>query len=214
MKKLGLVLFFVLAAMVSNAQLFVGGSVGLNLGSDKVKVGNNTPFNESSFGFGLSPRIGYYLNDKFAIGAMVNLQTTSDKDKSDSNIEIKDTEFAWGITPFARYSFVEFGKFSVMAEGRLGIGGSTSKSKVGNTTIEDPSTFNYGFNISPILSYSLSDRINLEAALNFLNFGLNGTSEKHNDTDRKDTTFDFGIGVNSRDAFNVGRMTVGFIYKF
>ena len=214
MKKLGLVLFLALATMVSNAQLFVGGSVGLDLGSDKVKVGSNVTSDLSEFRFGLNPRIGYYVNDKFAIGAMVNLQVRSDKDKSNSNAEIKNNRLTWGITPFARYSIVEFGKFSVLAEGTLGISGTTSKASTGSVSVKGTPTINYGFNIAPLLSYSLSNRLNLEAALNFLNFGLNGSSRNNKDTDTKTTSFDFGIGANANNAFNVGAMTVGFIYKF
>ena len=213
MKKLGLVFVLVLAAMISNAQLFVGGSFDLELGSNVTENNSTTTSDRSSYLFGFNPKVGFFLSDKFSIGTSLNLRTSGSINSTNPNNEIRNTTFTWSLTPFARLSFVEFGKFSVLAEGRVGIGGTTSKIKIGADSTDDPSTFNYGINITPILSYSLSNRINLEAALNFMNMGLNGTLKDDKDKNETTSTIDFDLGVNSRNAFNVGAMTVGLIIK-
>ena len=213
MKKLGLALLLALATMVGNAQLFVGGSFDLEFGTDLSKNNSTVTSDVSDYLFGFNPRVGVFLSDKFSVGTTLNLRTSGSIDNTNSNSETRTTSFTWGLTPFARLYFVEFGKFSVIAEGRVGIGGTSGKSKTGATSVDSPSTFNYGVNISPILSYSLSNRINLEAALNFLNMGINGTIQNNKAIDRKTTSADFDLGVNTRNAFNVGAMTVGFIFK-
>jgi len=74
----------------------------------------------------------------------------------------------------------------------------------------------FGINLVPVLSYNLSERISLEATLNFMNFGWNRTRLTHIDEwrDEKITERGFGIGVNSGNVVDVGAISIGFIYKF
>ncbi|MDR2037972.1 MAG: porin family protein [Bacteroidales bacterium] len=204
---------------VSNAQLFVGGSLGLSTTGGKEKTGSNSVDKESTFGFEISPKVGYYLSDKFAIGGEVTLGFESEKTPdANGGDDQKDNFFSWGIAPFARYSVAEFGKFSVLLEGGVGIFGGTSKTKLGSQSFDGPSLFGFGVNVTPLLSYSLSDRFNLEMGLNFLNFGFNTWTIKTdgNPDDTKDRTTNFGFGVDTDNVFqaDLGAVTIGFIYKF
>ena len=219
MKKV-IISFVVLVAAIcsSNAQVFVGGELGMGFDGGNTKHGSTTVDSPTTFEVRVSPKVGFYLNDNFAIGVEVLLGTSVYNDKAVSN-ETKETELEWGIAPFARFSVLEFGKFSVLVEGAAGVYGTSSKTKTGNTTVDLPSTLSVGLNVAPLLSYSLTERINLEMELNFLSLGIGSTTQtteiSGSDDIKRNETY-FGVGVDSNNVFNrnLGAVTIGFIYKF
>ena len=219
MKKV-IISFVVLVAAIcsSNAQVFVGGELGMGFSGGNTKYGNTTVDSPSTLSVRFSPKVGFYLNDNFAIGVEVLVGTSVENDKAVNN-ETKDTELEWGIAPFARLSVLEFGKFSVWFEGAAGVLGTSSKSKTGNTTVDLPSTLSAGLSVAPLLSYSLTERINLEMDLNFLSLGIGTTTRttkvSGSDDIKRNNTY-FGVGVDSNNVFldDLGAVTIGFIYKF
>ena len=108
-----------------------------------------------------------------------------------------------------------------MAEATVGINGTSSKTKV-TSSVDGPSTFGYGVNVAPILSYDISKNFSLETTLNFLGLGFRYSETKtpgsslggYVVSETKDKSTDFGFGVNSNNLVTVGNITIGAIYKF
>jgi len=214
---------WVAAALPVSAQFFVGGGFGVDFSSRKSSSGNVSVKTPSTFTFQFSPKIGHYLNDDFAIGldvSFVQMNRTSIINLA-LNEERKITTTAWGIGSFARYNFIEAEKFSLLLEGAMGIVGIKSKTKTGNTTREDDPFFGFTFGVFPVLSFNLTDNLNIEASSNFLRFGFQTLTQKDsNDSSSKVTQSGFGFGVNS-SVRNIEDMTiqnpvwrVGLVFKF
>ena len=211
--------FIVFTAIIlnSNAQVFIGGDFSTQLSGGKTKSGSNSVDQPSTATFRLSPKVGFFLNDDFAIGAEVLLGISTTNDKA-TPTETKTTGASWGIAPFARYSVAEMGKFSVLLEGTAGISGTTTKSKTGSSSVDLPSTLTIGLGVTPMLSYNLSNKINLELGLDFLSFDLSRTTRTtkvSGGDDIKNHSTNFGLGVDSNNVFtnNLGTVTIGFIFK-
>ena len=87
---------------------------------------------------------------------------------------------------------------SLLLEGSANYGGLKTKEKAGsNTTEGDPETA-LGIGILPVLTYSLTDRLSLEASCDFLRLGFQSLTRKDVDNSSNKTTVNnFGFGVNS-----------------
>jgi hypothetical protein len=239
MKKIIIILVFISFATASHAQWFTGGSLDYRSTSEENSSRNNNEKDSYSV-FSIAPMIGYQKG-KFAFGASFIYNTGTEKemlllpghwagpgwDRSllwwpPILIETKSTTEStfWGIQPFFRYTFAEFGRFSVFANARVHfLSGTTEQTLKYEHSDDSFPGFHYdatslGINIAPMLSFSLSEKINLETALNFMNFGFNRTIKKHKESEDKDTITDFGLGINSENVANIGTVSIGFIYKF
>jgi len=124
MKKNILTLALISFAAVGHAQWFIGGNVGYNHTSEEKQT---NPFNKekttlSEFSF--APTFGYQIN-RFAVGGSIGFveSTTISKHwwRPNSSVpwgtssEHKTKTPLFGIQPFVRYTFAEWGKFSVFA---------------------------------------------------------------------------------------------------
>ena len=215
MKKVLLVVGLAFAVMTASAQLYVGGALGFALdGSPKDKDGKK--WGSSNSTFGIIPEVGYSLNDKIdvgiALGLVLNKETGwANDDKTGST---KATGF--GVEPYVRYSFCEFGKFSLLGKAAFGFGSLSfnefdkddkeiPNSKSGATAIR--------FAITPVVLYSLSDNVCLFTNLNFAGLNFTSVSTKVNG-DKTGSKSDFGIGINTNSAFTTGALEVGFVYSF
>lgn len=224
MKKFFITIALALATVtVCNAQYFVGGSIGLSTHSSKTEIdgdGYGTIKSPSTLGFSISPKVGYYLSPKVAVGLSASFgyrDSTIYSNTTTPNTTVK--AYSWSVSPFARYTFLQFGKLSVLAEATVGINGTSSKTKV-TSSVDGVSTFGYGVNVAPILSYDISKNFSLETKLNFLALGYNYTKTKtpaeisSTGTEQNVKESDFGFGVNSNNLVTVGDITIGAIYKF
>ena len=81
MKKFLLVLVFVALGLVSNAQLFVAGSVSANHSSSKkVYVNHETDYNPRYNGFSIAPAVGYMIPGKsYGFGLGLGYAYSSEK---------------------------------------------------------------------------------------------------------------------------------------
>jgi len=68
MRRLIVALFALFMTVLTvNAQVFIGGGLGLNFGDGKSSLSSSESTN-SSLGFSISPQVGYYLNNDLSIG--------------------------------------------------------------------------------------------------------------------------------------------------
>jgi hypothetical protein len=188
-------------------------------------------------GFTLTPKFGYYFNEKFALGLSLHLGTTFVTDTSrltivdaqnnfisESSIKKKETYLTWGAYPFVRYSVFTYKKFFLMLEGRIGVGMNYSFFKREEDKIKNElTTLSISvFNVTPIVGFKLSKHFQMEAGLNFLNLGYNIDITKEEEKIESSYLFNkinrinhnFNIGFNSSSIFSVSQLTIGVIYKF
>ncbi|MDR1673022.1 MAG: porin family protein [Bacteroidales bacterium] len=212
MKKTFITVAVALASITANAQFFAGGGLNLSVsGGNTTLSGGGSVDAPSSFSFGLHPMAGFYLNDKFSLGGRLGFDVSASSTGGSSPTET--TSFSWAIAPFARYAFIQFGKLSIVGEAAVNIGRTTGTSKSGGgSAVDTDPIFRLGFNVAPLLSYSVSDRLNLELAAKFFSFGVNTTVTGD---DTKTTRASIGFGANSGDLIgSLGSITVGAIFKF
>ena len=190
-KTILIMLVSVLCTGFVNAQVYLGGSLGFNTETEKPEIGDKTTTTSFSF----APEVGYSLSSKFDLGIALGISNSKTKVGT-----VENKSNLWGIAPYARYSPVEFGKFSIWGQADLFIAG-------GERNLQKFTSF--GLDIHPVLKYDLSDHFSLLANLNFLNFGFSQTKIKDGST-----TTNFGLGIDSGDVVTLGAISVGFVYKF
>jgi len=237
MKKAYLILVIATIVVNANAQWFLGGNIGLHVSSiaDTREGAKLTPY-QSSIGFSIAPKFGYYFNEKLAIGLDLGVGPAFAKETkmypysdpwSGRQIQIertyKETSVHWRFSPFIRYSVFNYKKFSLILEGSVGVAARHVSREYVNipefilNPKEKYSIISVGiFNVVPVLSYKLTDHLQLEAQLNFLNLGYNIDMSGFDGNGSGVTSLkhDFNIGINSRSVFVVSQLTVGAIYKF
>jgi hypothetical protein len=214
------VMFACMMAICAQAQMYVGGSIGAYYDAGKTKSGSTTNKGSARIAFELSPMFGYYLSDDVSVGAMLNLGLFNTNDRRDP--ASKDKRFMFGIAPYIRKSILDVGNLSLLLEANIGIFGTTSKNTYESTTNEGPKTFTFGLNVLPVLSYNLTDRLNLEARVNLLRLSFGATTQKQSGSETKHTDSFFGLGVNPSflhdmlpdDMMLVTPLQIAAIFKF
>jgi len=226
MKKI--LLFFAITAIVANtnAQWFLAGSIGLNISDQIVITKNNEKQTErrmGELGFSIAPKVGYYFNEKLAIGLCLSAGINFTTYSSGQFYYEEPYTINWDFLPFVRRSVLNYKKFSIILEGKTGVGGSHSFYELDEKKKNYSNTLAVGvLNVTPILGFKLTDRIQVEAGLHFLNLGYNidMTKEEYIDAccgnpNRKNTTkHDINIGFNSSSILVASRLQFGIIYKF
>ena len=224
MKRIVVAFAVLIAAVFTvNAQGFIGGGLGVDYNSAKRKTGSTSTDMGSGFAFSFTPKAGYFLNDKFGLGLEVGLLSATLKPQSSGSNNPKHNLTGWGVDAFALYKLVEVEKITFLLAGSVGFGEVKTKYTSGSTTTNyDPIT-TFGVGILPVLSYSLTDRFNIDVACNFLRLGFDSTTEKSaSNKDNKDTVNTFGLGVNSPtiglgsygDISTSDFLNISIIYKF
>ena len=229
MKKIIITLTIIFLATTINAQWFLGGGVGFNLNIEKTKYSSeveryNGTNNYTCIGFALVPKWGYCFNEKFALGlncsAGYNFALWSHKSKSH---EFKSHGINWSIGPFVRFTTVTYKNFSLILESGSSIGGLHHFWKFldEKTEKENPTLAIGVFNITPILCFKLTECLQLEAEVNFLNIGYNIDMSKRElnsvnegEFTMKEVTHSFNIGFNSSSILAMTQLRVGINYKF
>jgi len=225
MKKVFVAVVVMIATVtMSSAQVFVGGGLGLDFSGGKEKGGSASIDKPTGLAVQFTPKVGFHLNDDFAVGLEVGITSLSLKEaKTDKKDETKNSMFIWEISGFARYKLVGYDRLSLLLEGSIGIAGGKAKTKVGSTTNEgDPVTI-FSIGALPVLSYNLTDKLSIEASCDFLRLGFSATTiTDSDDSNYKDITTNFGLGVNSQTvslskyggASFSNYFNVGLIFKF
>lgn len=214
MKKNLFLLIVVLLTTTSNAQLWIGGSVGFSH-ENSVDKANHNEVEETSNSISLSPMLGKDLNDKLSIGGEVDFIYASLKGPDAfSSKESKESTSAFGFAPFARYSFVEFGKFRLVGEASLPVVFASFKERSGSVIVGGSKSTTIGLSFEPLLTYSLNDRVSLECGLDFLSLNFTHSVVKDRDDSSTRTVKDtFNFGVNAHSITTLGQLKIGFTYR-
>ena len=220
MKKAGVVFIVMVASiLVVRAQVFVGGGASLNFTStERDGMGNITDASGLRFGYSALPQVGFFLNDRMSMGVDVSLSNNWLKSKiTDSNdptnsYEYKTNFFTWGFYVFGQYQLTKLGLENLYLLVKTSIGVSGYFNKYTNDTVieKQPGSITYSINARPVLSYKLSDRLDILASCNFLTFGYNFQTYKNQDPIHKSKTHNLDLGFNSY----FGNLSIGVIYKF
>ena len=182
--------------------------------------------------FNFAPKVGFYLNEKLAVGLELGFNRLTeteyriyDLNYNDNPVTFKEASYktietVFSVGAFGRYHFAEWNNFSLFAELSAGVAFGNEKTKSERENKEEindgAKIFGIGIGLIPGVSYKINEHIQLEATLDL--FGLNYNYTKttmSDDTEEiifKESAFDFG--ADSESLFNVGQLTVGFVYKF
>lgn len=155
MKKSLLAIAFAMVAMVSSAQVYVGGALGLN-----VEGGNNL----SSTTFSIAPEVGYAFNENLAIGASFDFLNVSAAVKV-LDEKVKDNSSSWDLKPYVRYTFYNAGIFSCFVDGVFNLSG-----------VKGADGTYMGFNVCPGVALSVTD--NLSVVSRLVSLGWNNFDSK------------------------------------
>ncbi|MBK6346435.1 MAG: hypothetical protein IPN08_07850 [Bacteroidales bacterium] len=193
----------VFMALGLKAQFFVGGGLSVSSSSSSTTFGSTTEDNDKSFSFGFYPKAGYFITKKFALGMGIGIGTSKYTEFDSSGDEIITRSNSWEVAPFARFYFKEVGNLSFFGEGVLSVGGSKQINEY--TGYEDVTNkfFSISERISPGISYSLSEKIELEAILG----SIGSTTSIHNrpapetNEDYKDVSTSFGLNFGLDDLY-------------
>ncbi|MDR2628166.1 MAG: outer membrane beta-barrel protein [Dysgonamonadaceae bacterium] len=218
MKKLILMAAIALSVASVNAQVFVGGTIGISSTSDDDgtleipgHLINGTDYSTSTFLF--APKAGYIINDKLSVGVALQLASNSGQITT-AGADFKASETSFGLAPFVRYNALAFGKVNLGFEAQVGFAANSGKVEYPSPTpTTKVSGSEFGFLVRPVLSYDLTDKISLESYLNFATLAFASESSKP-EGESKTSSSAFGFGVDAADAFTTGALQIGFVYKF
>lgn len=174
----------------AQGDVIVEGNLSFNSTNDK-----NTEVKTNGFQF--NPKVGYFLNDKFAIG--VELGVGSDKEETAGTETDKNSNFNAGV--FGRYYFLDLGKrFKTYAEAGLGM-------ESGKAGLADAKYSGFGFGAGLGMNYFVSDSFAINFALTDV---LSYSSQKW---DGAENVSEFNANVNVFNNFFTTAQ-FGLTYKF
>ena len=160
--------------MSVNAQVYVGGSLGIDAWSSQKNAGDR-----SETTFTILPEVGYNLNDEWAVGTVIGY--VSDKWVGVNGI----SESAFTFNPYARYTYLKAGKVSLFVDGGVDF-----------TTASKADWNELAIGLKPGLAVSLSDNISFVSHLGFIGYDVlnpdgddNNTSKFGLDLDGNNLTF-------------------------
>jgi len=197
MKKIFMTLAAVAVAATMNAQVYLGGTLGLNFQTKLAdKDGDAT-----GMAFQIKPEIGYMLNEQMGVGVVLgfgvsNNSANADYDNAkgwntgDINGGQKDkSKIAFEIAPYFRYNFLQLEKVNLFID--AGVGFKYYKQDEWNAT-------QFSIGVKPGVAVNLNEKISFVAKLGD---GLGFRSYKQKDTDAVST---FGLDLKSLAGLEFG----------
>ncbi|MBO5611572.1 MAG: outer membrane beta-barrel protein [Prevotella sp.] len=145
MKKLFVSLLLVMGAVCAQAQVYVGGGIGL--GVMNYDYGEN---DKDVTIYKFMPEIGYTLDKNFAVGAVFGWQGSTEGGQK-----------AVSVNPYLRYTFANFKNVSLFVDGTVGY-----EHRYGGTEHSD--VFNAGF--KPGVAVALNNKLSFVAHVGFLGY--------------------------------------------
>jgi len=190
-----------------NTSFFVEGSI-LFTGFEGRVI--DTDFRREGYGFEVSTKAGYWLNDRIAVGIDVTYATQNPIG------EVKFTSNYFGLGAFSRYQLFRWDRLAILAEGsagvRLGTGNEDSVSEL-NT---EYSLTDFVFIVRPLITYDISNRFSVVVVCDFMRLvfqhRINRTYSEGFHTETITTQFYFGASSTVFDSLSDIR--IGFSFNF
>lgn len=223
MKKLLLVLAFVVMALASNAQLFVAGNVSARYSGGRTDY--NSPMyttyddDPKEVGFVVKPAVGYMIPGKnYGFGLSLGYAYNSVKDYDYTANEIGDVVVhpyekrysnIFEVGPFFRYAYARFDKITLYADLKIPVNFGKVKEETGRDIKDTDYAFAIGARLIPGLTYKFNDHIlfTTEIGLLSINYTHNINTKVQTNVVKIDN--DFEIGANNRTV-----ASFGFVYLF
>ena len=207
MKKVMLMVAFMVAAVAANAQVYIGGSLGVS--SDKVPYADGSKEPESTVNFHFTPEIGYNLDENWAVGLGLTFDFTKYPVGADGDQlpGIDRKKFGFEIAPYARWTFARWNKVSLFLEGGLAYGFDKNKwdetdGRNETVTVEDKESY-FKIGVKPGLRVDLTDHFAVMTRLGWLGYTCTMP-----DGDNMNNGQSFGFDL---DGENI---SLGVIYSF
>ncbi|TXD82974.1 porin family protein [Subsaximicrobium wynnwilliamsii] len=201
MRKLCTVLFLVITASIygqDNEEKFLietgtwnlEGSFSIN--SAKSEFFENDNLKSEFFGFSISPKVGYAIQDNLVIGLGLGYSYSESEFGNQQALNSDRNSNSYSIFPYIK-KFIPIGKkmaFHLQGETRYSLGSTNFE----NSGIEERESKSFFIGIRPGVSYFLSKSILLQA--NFGQLGYENNQIKVGDTDDSETDV-FGFDISS-----------------
>ena len=186
MKKVMLMVAFMVAAVAASAQVYIGGSLGVNTGKDK-HVDADGVDSPTETNFNITPEIGYYFDDKWSVGLGIGYGFSSVEDESKTN--------SFNIDPYVRYNFVKWNSVSLFVQGGLGY----SWSKITPDDDDDPeyTTDKFYIGFKPGVRVDLTDKLAFVATVGNLGWETGKENAKEDVDYKNGNKFDFNVNLSS-----------------
>ena len=197
MKKVMLMVAFMVATVAASAQVYIGGGFGIN--SSKPAQPENANIDATTT-ISIIPEIGYKLSDKWTVGLGIGYTHTSNP-SSDQVLGYEGVDKLNGfvIAPYARYHFVKWNKVGLFIQGGL-----SYTSMKGTAEADDEngwesdvdgtvSTFYIGF--KPGIQVDLSEKLSLVATVGNLGWSTSSYGGDVWEDYDASSTFDFGVDL-------------------
>lgn len=159
MKKIFMTLAAVAVAATMNAQVYLGGALGLGFENKLIdKDGKDA----TGMSFAIKPEIGYNLSDNMAVGIVLGfgvsnngneLTALSEKNKG---MKLDKSYTTFEVSPYFRYKFVKFDKVDLFIDAMIGF--NYAKLDENSNTI-------FAVGVRPGIAYTPTDKISLVAKL-------------------------------------------------
>jgi len=152
MKKILMTLAAAFVAVSMSAQVYVGGSIGVDAWSSQKNAGDR-----SETVFSIAPELGYNLNDEWAIGAVVSYTSNKWAGITDNLTGLTISESAFTINPYVRYTYLKAGKVNLFVDGGFNYISATKNDWTG-----------LAVGLKPGLAVNLTDNISFVSHLGFI----------------------------------------------
>lgn len=150
MKKVFVVAVVAMMSFAASAQVWMGGSLGLNFTTPKG--------GETVTTFSIAPEIGYTLNNNWDIAIALNESFVAYDDIFANSISVE---------PYARFTFAKAGIASFFVDGGFGIG--ATEIGADGTKLNSAATEFY-IGLRPGVKVALSEKVGLVAKLGFIGY--------------------------------------------
>ena len=152
MRKIGILLLIMMAALSAKAQIYTGGTLNI-FGGD------------GAFNFMLKPEVGYEFNEKWAFGGVLSLEHSKIKGGGIHNgmvYEGNGKVNSFAIAPYARYTFFENDLLRIFADGGFGVGVNSVK--------DGDNTAGFEVGVKPGIAIKLGDHFSILTKVGFLGY--------------------------------------------
>lgn len=203
MKKLFLAAALAACSLAANAQVWLGGSLGVSFNKTESTV-NSDPGKTKSNSISISPVVGYELSEKWDLGLEARYGYA--KNKMD-HPDRRSSNSTFLINPFARYKFANVGIATFFVDGGFEVGETsteqTSVSVNGTTNRSESTRNNFNIGVRPGVKLALAKHLEAETHLGYI--GYQRTKIENNE---EQVSKDFDMSVSSSDLY------FGLIWKF